>query len=57
MEQIRIGGETRLVIATRNNINSSWSGRLYVNGGETATLMTAKRKTEAGIRAWAKKVL
>ena len=57
MEQIRIGDETRFVIATRNNINSLWSGRLYVNGGETATLMTAKRKTEAGVRAWANRVL
>lgn len=31
--------------------------RLYVNGGETATLQAWKGKTEAGAKRWAKAVL
>jgi hypothetical protein len=33
------------------------SSRLYVNNGETATLVCAKHKTLAGMQRWAAKVL
>jgi hypothetical protein len=35
----------------------AFSSRLYVNGGETATLVTAKAQTEAGARKQAAKML
>jgi hypothetical protein len=57
MSKIEIRSGTQSVIATSNGEGFSWSGRVYVNGGETATLLTAKRKTEAGIRKWAAKIL
>jgi hypothetical protein len=46
-----------IVIATSNGEGFSWSSRLYVNNGETATLTAAKHKSEAGARAWAAKAL
>jgi hypothetical protein len=35
----------------------SYSARLYVNNGETATLQSWKGKTEAGARKWASRVM
>lgn len=46
---------TRQVIASRNDTNSSWSARVYVNNGETATLLCCKRATADGVRKWADK--
>jgi hypothetical protein len=48
---------SRVVIATSNGEGCGWSSRLYVNGGETATLTAAKHKSEAGARKWAAKIL
>lgn len=57
MIQIEIRTGSRVVIATSNGEGATWSARLYVNGGETATLTAGRSKTEAGIRKWAAKVL
>jgi hypothetical protein len=48
---------TRKVISFANDRNSIWHSRLYVNNGETATLTSAKHKSEAGARKWAAKAL
>lgn len=47
---------SRQVVTCENN-PGSFSSRLYVNRGETATLTAAKHKTLAGARKWAAKVL
>lgn len=57
MQTIEIANGTRKVIASRNDSESKWSARLYVNDGETATTVTAKFKTEDGVRDWAAKQL
>lgn len=36
---------------------ASFLSRLYVNGGETATLLSAKHKSLKGAEAWAKKAV
>lgn len=56
MTQFETTNGSRKVITTSND-GSSFSSRLYVNGGETATLVSSKHKTEAGARKWAAKVL
>ena len=48
---------SRIVIGFQNSEGGSWSSRLYVNGGETATLTSATHKTEKGARNWAKYIL
>jgi len=53
--ETRIG--SRVVISFRNGEGYSWSSRLYVNNGETATLTCSKHKSEAGARKWAAKTL
>ncbi len=53
--ETRIGN--RVVISTGNGDGYAWNSRLYVNGGETVTMLCAKRKTESGARKWAKKIL
>lgn len=55
MTTIYIRHGSRLVIVTR--IGPSYTARLYVNHGETATLQTWKGKTMAGARNWANKVM
>lgn len=57
MKTIKVQKGSKLVIATSNGEGFGWSSRLYVNGGETATLISAKHKSEAGVRRWASKVL
>jgi hypothetical protein len=57
MRQIEITNGTRRVISTSNGEGSPWSSRLYVNSGETATLICAKHKSEAGARKWAARTL
>jgi hypothetical protein len=57
MQTKEITSGDRKVIATRNDEASKWHARLYVNGGETATLTSAKLKTTNGLTQWAKKVL
>jgi len=57
MQTITITAGTKQVIASRNDESSKWSSRLYVNNGETATLVTGKHGTEKGVRAWASKVM
>lgn len=57
MQFKEIAKGTRKVVATRNDDNSEWQSRLYVNNGETATLTNAKHKTLKGVEKWAAKVL
>ena len=56
-KQIEITKGSRIVKSFTNGEGYSWTSRLYVNNGETATLTCAKHKTEAGARKWAAKVL
>ena len=53
MQTIEIADGSRKVIASRNDSSSKWNARLYVNNGETATLVARKFKTEKGVRDWA----
>lgn len=48
---------SRQVIASRNEAGSIWNARLYVNNGETATLVAGKFKSDAGLERWAAKQL
>lgn len=48
---------TKTVRSFSNGAGCSWASRLYVNGGEDATLVSAKHATEKGARAWAKKAV
>jgi len=57
MNQFEVVKGSRKVIATRNDESSPWSARLYLNGGEDASSLSKKLKTEAGIRRWANSVL
>jgi len=57
MLQLTITHGARQVVAFRNDENSKWHARLYVNKGETATTTASKFKTEAGLRRWARKVM
>ena len=57
MRQFETRNGSRVVISFSNGAGFSWSSRLYVNNGETATLTCAKHKTEAGARKWAAKML
>lgn len=57
MRQFETRNGSRVVISFSNGEGFSWSSRLYVNNGETATLTCAKHKTEAGARKWAAKML
>ena len=42
-------------VVITNVQNTTYSSRLYVNYGETATLTAAKHRSEAGSRKWAAK--
>lgn len=55
MKMHKIQNGTRVVIATEDM--GRFSSRLYVNNGETATLICAKHKTMAGVQRWAAKVM
>jgi hypothetical protein len=59
--QMKITVGARIVVASRNDMNSRWTSRLYVNcAGDVlgeATLLVAKHSTEAGACRWARKVL
>lgn len=57
MQMFEIKSGTQSVISTSNGEGYSWSSRVYVNKGETATLVCAKHKTEKGARKWAAKAL
>ena len=57
MQQFETTKGSRKVISSRNDEGHEWSSRLYVNYGETATLVCAKHKSEGGARKWAAKVL
>lgn len=57
MATIKITSGSRIVISSRNEEGCIWSSRLYVNNGETATLIAAKHSTENGVRKWAAKAL
>lgn len=57
MFQNTISQDRREVQITANSASGPFSSRLYVNGGETPTLVTAKHKSLSGAVAWAKKVV
>lgn len=46
---------SRVVISSNQNTAGIWESRLYVSGGETATLTCAKHKTLQGAEKWAAK--
>ena len=54
-KEITTQSGTKIVITTVSG--ALFSSRLYVNGGETATLVAAKHKSEKGAVAWAKKAV
>ena len=54
-QQIEFRAGSRIVISTLRA--AGWDSRLYVNSGETATLVSAKHKSGKGVRAWAEKQL
>jgi hypothetical protein len=49
--------DRRVVHSHANTEAGPWESRLYVNGGETATLVCAEHKTEKGAEKWAHKIL
>lgn len=55
MRQFKIEAGSRVVVVTDQD--GQFSARLYVNGGETATLQAWKGKSEAGARRWAARML
>ena len=55
MSQFTIKSGSRQVVVTVQG--QSYSARLYVNNGETATLQSWKGKTETGARRWAAKAM
>ncbi len=48
---------SRVVISDNRNTGGVWESRLYVNGGETATLTATVHKTQVGAIRWAKRIL
>lgn len=56
MEQFEMSQGARKVIATSND-GKRWSVRLYVNYGETVTLIAAQFTTRKGAEKWAQKAL
>ena len=50
------GNGTRQVLCT-HQLGGAYRSRLYVNGGETATTVTARHHTEAAATRWAQKTL
>jgi hypothetical protein len=57
MFQTSIKKGSREVIISANTDAGPFSSRLYVNNGETATLVAAKAKTLKGARKQAEKML
>ena len=57
LRRLEIVKGSRKVIAFRNDEECAWWSRMYVNNGETATLVSARHRTEKGVRKWAEKVL
>lgn len=57
MQTTTITNGTRQVVTSYEPEAGIYSSRLYVNNGETATLQTAKHRSEAGVARWAGKVL
>jgi hypothetical protein len=53
--QIETRKGSRVVISNNQNSSGIWESRLYVSGGETATLTCAKHKSMAGAKKWAEK--
>lgn len=48
---------SRRVVLTRNSGADKWNARLYVNDGDTATLVSAKFRTVAKAEKWAARVM
>ncbi len=57
MNTIVIEHGTRSVVTSYEPETGVYSSRLYVNGGDTATLQNAKHKSQRGMLKWASKVL
>lgn len=58
MQSFKLSNGSHMVRSTRSiGHGHYWASRLYVNDGETATLVCARHKTREGAERWAKKVL
>lgn len=44
---------SRRIVSTRERGMPTWTSRLYVNNGETATQVTAQHVTRRGVEKWA----
>lgn len=51
-----VNGSSQVQITGNSESGPFWS-RLYVNSGETATLISAKHKSLGGATAWARKAV
>lgn len=57
MQTITAQVGTRQVITTSNDAAGPFWSRLYVNSGETATLLSATHKSLKGAAKWAQKAV
>lgn len=57
MQTITAKSGTRQVITTSNDSEGPFWSRLYVNNGETATLLNATHKSLKGAAKWAEKAV
>lgn len=57
MNQVIAQNGNRVVRTCNRNSAAMFESRLYVNKGETATLVCAKHKTLAGAKKWAEKAV
>ena len=57
MLQMETRRGTRVVVSTRNASGQAWRSRLYVNDGQTPTLLTASHRSQRGARQWAARTL
>jgi hypothetical protein len=48
---------SRLVISTSNDEFGPWRSTLYVNGGETITMIRGRHDTRKGAEQWARRTL
>jgi hypothetical protein len=56
--QIQIATQgTRQVLTTSNDAEGPFWSRLYVNNGETATMVSATHKSLKGAAKWAQKAI
>jgi hypothetical protein len=57
MQAIHVKNDNRVIRTNNQNSAGQFESRLYVNNGETATLICRKHKTQTGAIRWAQKIL